>query len=161
MYQLATTRFNTETWKENQHYRKKIQHSGCIYGAPKQIKDDITLHLPIFVLEMQNDANKIMGIGLIRNAIVIGKRHTIYKESFYNRYTYKGDFRIDRDGLNKEELKVITLMEALIFKGYHHLKRGQGITLVPAWITNSKHINFIKHFRAMFRVRYCDKEDSE
>jgi len=158
MYQLGTTRFNTETWKENHQYRNKINHSGCIYCAPKQIKDDILLHIPIFILEMQNDKNKIMGIGLVRNAIVIGKYHPIYKDAFYNRYTYKGDFRIDREDLDKAELKVITLLEALIFKGYHHLKRGQGITIAPPWITNSKHINFIKQLRTMFRSRF-EKED--
>tara|TARA_Y100000389_G_scaffold163350_1_gene166580 strand:- start:57 stop:542 length:486 start_codon:yes stop_codon:yes gene_type:complete len=154
MYVLATTRFNTITWDENCNYRQKKCLNGCIYGTPKQITEELTLHIPIFVLEMQNDMNKIMGIGMIRNAVVIGKNHKIYSESFYNRYTYKGKFRIDREDLNKEELKVIEILDVLVFKGYRHLKRGQGITVVPTWITNSKHINFIKLFREMFNSRY-------
>ena len=161
MYKLGTTRFNTSTWDENKQYRIKMEHRGCIYGTPKQIKEDITLHLPIFVLEMQNDVNKIMGIGLIRNAIVIGTRHTIYSDLFYNRYTYKSNFRIDRKELDKNETKLIKILDILVFKGYHHLKRGQGITIVPPWITNSKKINFIKHFREMFRKRFYENDDNQ
>tara|TARA_Y100000590_G_C15368816_1_gene881733 strand:+ start:208 stop:726 length:519 start_codon:yes stop_codon:yes gene_type:complete len=161
MYTLGTTRFNTTSWNENMRYREKKQHQGCIYGTPKQITETLTLYQPIFVLEMQNDENKIMGIGLIRNAIVLDKHHNIYSDHFYNRYAYKGKFRIDRKDLNHEELKVIVLLDALIFKGYHHLKRGQGITVVPSWITSSKHINFIKHIRAMFRERFGESQDME
>jgi len=157
MYKLGTTRFNARTWEENMQYRHKKQYTGCIYGTPKQIKDDVTLHLPIFILEMQNDANKIMGIGLVRNVIVIGKRYNMYSDSFYNRYTYKGKYRIDRNELNKDELKVIEILDVLVFKGYHHLKRGQGITIVPKWITCSKQINFIKHFKDMFLSRFSTK----
>jgi len=96
MFQLETTRFNTETWTENQYYRGKIHHAGCIYGTPKQITNSVTLHQTLLVLEMQNEANKIMGIGLIRNAIVLGKHHNIYiySDRFYNRYAYKGKYRI-------------------------------------------------------------------
>ena len=160
MFQLATTRFNTETWTENVQYRIKIHHAGCIYGTPKQITNAVTLHQTLLVLEMQNDANKIMGIGLIRNAIVLGKHHNIYSDRFYNRYAYKGKYRIDRIDLDEEELKVITLLDALVFKGYQHLKRGQGITIVPSWITDSKHINFISHFRTMFRTRFGETPES-
>tara|TARA_B110000008_G_C16971886_1_gene564240 strand:+ start:2832 stop:3311 length:480 start_codon:yes stop_codon:yes gene_type:complete len=158
MYKLATTRFNTQTWDENTRYRERKNHGGCIYGTPKQIKEEVTLLLPIIVLEMQNDTNKIMGIGLIRNKIAIGKHHNIYSESFYNRYTYKGKYRIDREELNKEELKVIEILDILVFKGSRHLKRGQGITVVPSWITTSKHIQFIKHIKGMFQLRFGEDD---
>ena len=154
MFTLATTRFNNDTWNENCEYRDKNNIKGCIYGAPKQIKDEITLHVPMFVLEMNNDENKIMGIGLIRNAIVIGKKHSIYKDSFYNRYTYKGKYRIDCSELLLKESKIIFVLESLIFKGYHHLKRGQGITVVPDWITSSRKINFISLLKQMFCIRF-------
>ena len=58
---LGTTRFNTASWIENMRYREKKQHSGCIYGTPKQITETLTLHQPMFVLEMQNDMNKMPG----------------------------------------------------------------------------------------------------
>jgi len=161
MFTLATTRFNTITWEENCKYREKKSLDGCIYGTPKQITEELTLHIPMFVLEMHNDINKIMGIGIIRNAIVIGKNHKIYSEPFYNRYTYKGKFRIDRAELHKEELKVIEILDVLVFKGYRHLKRGQGITVVPAWITNSKHIHFIKLFREMFKSRFKQMSEND
>ena len=157
MYKLGTTRFNTDTWSQNIAYRSRTQHRGCIYGTPKQIKDDITLHLPIFILEMHNEKNKIMGIGLIRNAIVIGKRHNIYKDQFYNRYTYMGNYRIDRSQLDTDEKNIIKILEMLIFKGKSHLKRGQGITIVPDGITNSKKFDFIKYFRTMFQTHFFQK----
>jgi len=154
MFTLATTRFNNDTWAENVDYRDKNNIKGCIYGAPKQIKEEITLHVPMFVLEMNNDKNKIMGIGLIRNASVIGQKHCIYKDVFYNRYTYKSKYRIDCTELHSKESKIIFVLESLIFKGYHHLKRGQGITVVPRWITSSRKINFIALLKKMFRDRF-------
>ena len=49
----------------------------------------------------------------------------------------------------------------LIFKGNSHLKRGQGITIVPSWITNSKKIDFIKNFRTMFRKRFIENNNKK
>ena len=34
---LLTSRFNSETWNENEMYRNKMNISGCIYGAPLQV----------------------------------------------------------------------------------------------------------------------------
>ena len=40
-------------------------------------EDDIFVNSPVIVLEMQNDINKIVGIGLIRNSVG-DKRYNIY-----------------------------------------------------------------------------------
>ena len=74
MYILATTRFNTETWQENIEWREKNNHKGCIYGTPKEIGVDITPNIPMFILEMHNDENKVKGIGLIKNALLIKEK---------------------------------------------------------------------------------------
>ena len=150
MHYLATTRFNTQTWKENKQWREKNNWSGCIYGIPVQIADRYVPQTHIFVLEMHNDKNKIKGIGLIKNAIVIGKYHNIYSDGNYNRYTYKSNYRIDRKQLNNDEKAIIRTLDILVFKGYTHLKRGQGIKVVPAWITNNRHINFTQFFKELF-----------
>ena len=134
MYKLGTTRFNSMTWDENHRYRVGKQDQGCIYCTPKKITEDLTLLLPIFVLEMQNDTNKIMGIGLIRNAINTGKRHNIYSDQFYNRYTYKGSSRIDIKDIDLEsedKLDQFKKLEKRLFTTKSHLKRGQGISEIP------------------------------
>ena len=61
---LASTRFNTETWKQNEKWRENNNYKGCVYGSPIRIKDDVPIGANIIILEMQNDINKIVGIGL-------------------------------------------------------------------------------------------------
>ena len=107
MHIIATTRFNTKTWEENQCWRNKHEWKGCVYGTPTKTSDRLTPHAPLFILEMHNDQNKVKGIGLVKNAIVINQYHCIYSDRNYNRYTYKSKYRIDRDQLSEEEEKVI------------------------------------------------------
>lgn len=154
MYNIGTTRFNSKTWKENRDWCKSKGWYGCVYCTPKQITEKIPLNIPIIVLEMHNDKNKIMGIGLIKNAVVVGQYHKIYSEGNYNRYTYKSTYRIDREKLSENEEKIIKILDILLFKGKKHLKRGQGITIIPEWISNNKHINFHDYFKSMFNNHF-------
>lgn len=154
MYYLATTRFNAQTWAENCMWRENNDWNGCVYGSPVRIADKYTPAAAMFVLEMNNDKNKIQGIGFIKNKIVIGKYHKIYSDGNYNRYTYKGIRRIGRKELSREEKKVIRILDVLVFKGSRHLKRGQGIKVVPAWISENIHILFIPFFRKLFQSHY-------
>ena len=161
MYELATTRFNNDTWMENVRWREKNNWSGCIYGTPKQISEIFTPKIYMFILEMNNDKNKIKGVGLIKNRILINKTHDknytkyykIYNERNYNRYIYKSKYRVDRKEMTLEEKKVLRILDMLVFKGKTHLKRGQGIIVVPEWIKNNSIINFIKLLKAMFDTR--------
>jgi len=150
---LASTRFNAETWKQNQNWRDTNDHKGCIYGSPVRIKDDVPIGANIIVLEMQNDTNKIVGIGLVRNNLALDRRYKIYDWGNYNRYTYKGEIRIDRSSCNEEEEKVMMILDQLMFKGYRHFKRGSGITCLPRWIINNRHIDFIEKITGMFKYR--------
>jgi hypothetical protein len=153
MYVVATTRFNQKTWNENERWRENNNFKGCIYNTPKQNNINILPTTIMFILEMNNDANKIQGVGIIKNNIVIGKSFRIYEERNYNRYTYKSDYRIDRSILNKNENDVFSVLDILLFRGSRHMKRGQGITSLPLWIAKNKHIDFIKFFRELF-VKY-------
>ena len=103
---------------------------------------------------MHNIQNKIKGIGLIRNAPLSKGHYKIYSMGNYNRYTYSSKYRIDRKDLTPEEKKIIRICDILIFKGYNHIKRAQGITALPDWIVNTKHIDFILFFRTMFNNRF-------
>ena len=87
----------------------------------------------ILILEMNNDQpNQIMGIGLIKNHSYRQKQYAyIHSIRRYNRYTYKGDFRIDVDDMSDAEKQVVHKLEDMVFKGKGHLKRGQGIIMIP------------------------------
>ena len=148
---LASTRFNAETWKQNQNWRDINKHKGCIYGSPVRIKDDVPIGANIIVLEMHNDINKIVGVGLVKNNLALDKRYKIYDWGNYNRYTYKGEFRVDRTLCNKEEEKVMVILDQLMFKGSRHLKRGSGITCLPRWIVHNRHIDFTEKITDMFK----------
>lgn len=130
MEEIAVTRFNNKTWEENCKYRDKYDMKGCCYGTPVLLQVDIPIGALLYILEMNNDKNKIMGIGLIRNHNRADKRYCIYSDGNYNRYNYRSDYRIDRSEFKESNNSLLELFEILVFKGYTHLKRGQGIQLV-------------------------------
>ena len=151
MYKLAATRFNNKTWKENKDWREKNQHTGCLYSNPSKLKESIQYGTTIFILEMNNDKNKIMGIGLIKKQPIIGNCYRIYEDGNINRYTYKSQYRIDIEDLRGYNRAIVEMFDTLLFKTKRHIKRAHGITELPAWILNTKQINFIEFFRELFK----------
>jgi hypothetical protein len=77
---------------------------------------------------MNNDENKIMGIGIVKNKAFYQK-YKVYEIDKYNNYVYVGKERIDITEMTKEELIIIKVFENLCFKGYNHLKRLKGIKI--------------------------------
>ena len=69
MYTIATTRFNNATWEENKRWREKHEWYGCIYATPVRISEDIPGNTIVFILEMNNEENKVEGIGIIYNRL--------------------------------------------------------------------------------------------
>jgi hypothetical protein len=124
---LAVTHFNNTTLLENERWRETNNYCGCIYNSPVSIKETIMLFSKIYVIEMNNETNKIIGIGLIKNKI-IPKHHKIYSDNNYNRYTYYGKKIINASEFDD---KVLYELEQRLFKGKNHLKRSQGIVEVP------------------------------
>ena len=112
---LATTRFNSHTWNENKRWRDTHGLKGCIYGTPFQIGPKILLESTVYILEMHNDENKIKGIGMITNIPNVNKYYNIYSNKNYNRFTYKSEYRIDRDDMSPSELMVIKILDILLF----------------------------------------------
>ena len=74
---IVTTRFNNETWKQNEEFRKHHKSFGCIYGTPDQVSTQYKEKAVMFVLEMNNSENKIMGIGMVANICHV-KKYRIY-----------------------------------------------------------------------------------
>ena len=137
------TRFNNSTWNENKRWREINNYDGCIYNSPVYIKEIIPLRIVLYVIEMNNDTNKILGFGKIINKVYTDRKYRVYEERNYNRFTYRGTKRIDIDNIENNEIKAkIQKLEERLFKGKGHLKRGQGITQLPKDVEN-KFINFI------------------
>ena len=108
----------------------------------------------MFILEMNNDANKIMGIGMVRNNPNINK-YNIYTEGNYNRYVYMGNTRIGREEMNIEEDKIMQVFDILCFKGNKHMKRGQGLKSFPTdmLFRCSNLLDLVEFISKMFKKR--------
>jgi len=129
MFYIACTRFNNITYKENIDYRDK-HGENVIYGASLKIRHIYSPGSLIFVAEMNNEQNKIEGIGLIKNTLVLDKRHKIYDNSDYNRYIYRGKYWLNREAIEKIDTDIIEIFDNILFKGKSHLKCRLGITIL-------------------------------
>ncbi len=154
MISICCTRFDNETWKQHERWILNNNYNGCIYNTPVKIKERIPLLSDILVIEMNNSINEIMGIGYIKNYVYTENYIKIYDDGNYNRYTYKGNFHIDKSMFMSDELIYIKKMEELLFKGKRHSKRGQGIQLIPKWIHDEIHIR--ECLKQMFKKRFSN-----
>ena len=150
MVKICTARFNKNTLNENLQWKEKTNKNKltyCVYGSPSELKPSIRKNEWVIVLEMHNDINKIIGLGLIRNCPL--KNNIIYSCGNYNRYTYEG-VRIDLSNINnngdneilapsgftEEEWIVIRMLELSLFYGQMHSKRAKGICELPSRISS-------------------------
>jgi hypothetical protein len=150
---LLTSRFTNSTWNENLLY-KRNKNIGCIYCSPDSITNSIPIDSIVFVLEMNNDTNKILGIGMIRNHPYISK-FTVYNEGNYNRYVYIGKNRIDRTEMLEEEERIMKVFDILCFTGNKHMKRGQGLKSFPIEMLFkcSTKLDLVIFIKEMFKKR--------
>ena len=154
---IGTTRFNATTWEENCLWRKKNHTFGCAYGVMKLIGVNIPLNSDVFVLEMNNSTNQIMGIGLVTNCPDPPENIRIYRDLNYCCYLYKGKFRIDRSHFSEREKIIVRIFEYLVFENKTHLKRGQGITSLPDKMIKKvfdRGMNLNYEIELMFRSRF-------
>lgn len=156
---IATSRFNEDTWRENQVYRATNPTARCIYGCPVKISDKIPLGYPVFIVEMNNSTNKIEGIGLIKNTVSFDKYYSVYKAGNYNRYVYKSEWYIPRDQLAVHNDQMVQNLDYILFKEKTHLKRGSGITRIPEKLLKHKRcgeMNMPKELRLLFIDKFKD-----
>jgi|TARA_B110000093_G_scaffold133284_1_gene142651 hypothetical protein len=129
---IFTTRFNNATWEENIKFRTD-NNVKCAYFAPNPIPKRVQEGSILFVLEMNNETNQLMGLGLLKNKPHVCK-YTAYKDNHYNRITYLGSHHIQREQIitKSDEMRQIWEdLEYFCFKGKGHLKRGRGMTSFP------------------------------
>ena len=152
----VTGRFNNETLDTNYAYRKK-HNFACIYCCPTQLSPKIYYNAPIFVIEMNNSTNKIQGIGLIKNNCETKKYFKVHSDSNTNRYTYIGNYFLDREIIYAYNSQLVFVLEEILFKGKTHSKRGSGLTLFPEKILKfdiCQEINVKKEIKNLFIYHY-------
>ena len=139
MISIVSTRFTDETWCENNNYRlKNCDNFKCIYGSPQEMSPKILYDTLVFVVEMNNTTNKIIGIGLIKNKPILNKYHKIYNDCNYNRFIYKSNYYIKRDILLRHNELLVNILDYILFKEKTHSKRGSGFTSIPEKVMKHK-----------------------
>ena len=136
MSHIASTRFNNATYKENMDCRQKAGES-VLYGTGICIHQKYEIGCLMFVCEMNNEENRIEGIGLIKNQVVHEKKYKIYSDSDYNRIIYRGSYWLSREQLLLLDEELITIFDKMLFKGKSHLKRQSGITVITEKLTKN------------------------
>ena len=151
---LLTSRFSNMTWSENCDFKRRFSKISCVYCAPVMISSQIPVDAIMFILEMNNDANTIMGIGMVRNHPA-NKRLPVYENDNYNRYQYVGKHRIDRTEMNDEEETIMRAFDILCFRGNRHQKRGHGLKTFPRemLVRCSPILDLVDFINGMFKRR--------
>ena len=94
--EIMTTRFSNYGMKENRIWRAENgRDTSCVYGTPVMITHHVMDDAYAFVIEMNNDKNKIEGVGLIRNKLCEQRYRRIHSEPNLNLSSYEGDYRVD------------------------------------------------------------------
>ena len=169
---LATTRFNNKTWQENRAFLEKATNNGdlpvktkCLYNCSIPIASTIPIFANLFVLEMNNEINQIMGIGLLKNQSPEYNKYPIYSDAKYNQYAYQGTYHIDRAEMTDEELELVRILEKWCFRGFRHQKRLQGIKAFPYDILYdykaSTQRDVAVEIANMFKTRFLSKKPDE
>lgn len=135
---LASARFNFKTLAERDEYmlNKKI----LCYGTQNKIKVAVPLNTLLFVVEMNNEENHVVGIGLIRN-MISPDTHNIYTDPNYHRYVYTGSYRVTREQMEEFDKEMVDIFDLILFKGYTHIKRHSGITIIPPKLLEDRRTN--------------------
>lgn len=164
--EIMTTRFSDYGFKENKEWREEKNMNGgcgccgCIYGTPKTISSKVYEGVPMFIIEMNNDRNRIEGIGFVINRpCEENYKRRIHGNNNLNRYIYEGTHRLDKSQIiDENDKKVLWVLEMLLFKGAKHSKRSIGITRMPNWLKyNRFEYNFGEALWSMF-VKYVSIE---
>ena len=153
---LVTTRFNHQTWAENQAYLANTPFQ-CIYASITPLAQSVAERSPVFVLEMNNDTNTILGIGLVLNVPIINKYNIYQTDTKHNQYAYVGKHRIERTTMTPEAEEIMQVLDQLCFRGKRHLKRLVGIKQFPLdMLYNCKvhaGIDLVKYIAHLFQQK--------
>ena len=163
MFTIVTGRYNNETWDATVRYRLK-KNFACIYAPPYKLAETIDVNHPVFVIEMNNETNQIMGIGLIKNKLVTDKVYKVQEDSNCNRYIYIGEYHISREQLDEHNPFLVYVLDEILFKGYTHSKRGSGLTKIPEKVLKldiCEGLDIKKEIRNIFICHYRNRNNKK
>jgi hypothetical protein len=164
MFTVVSTRFNEATYEENKEYRAKNNMGifACIYCSPQPMSPKIVAESLVFVIEMNNTLNQVEGIGLIQN-IPLKNMYNVYDMRNFNRYIFKGKYRINRDELLEKNEKIIGILDYILFKEKTHMKRGSGFTRVTEKLWKHRkceEIDIPAQIRQVFLEKFSNKVEN-
>ena len=153
-FDIYTTRFNSFTYMENNRYKINNDISGSIYSVTLKMPKNASNTKFLFVFEMNNTTNQIMGIGLIKNKLANKQNIKIYSNQSFNSYVYKSNFHIPLIDTNNNNLYFDYIHKSWIqfienefvdkiFYGKSHLKRGGSFSRFHFKLLNKKHLMFL------------------
>lgn len=163
MFSVVTGRFNNETRDVNYAYRKKHDFK-CMYCIPYELSSKILYNTPVFVIEMNNETNKIEGIGFIKNKPATNRYYKVHNDGNTNRYTYIGNYFLERKVVNDYNPLLVYILEEILFKGYTHSKRGSGLTTIPEKVLKldvCEGMDIKKEIKRIFVGHFREKPDAE
>ena len=121
---------NNKSIRENFNWKEKNNYTGCIYSNPKKGLRHINMNEIILIIEANMEINEINGMGILIKEEPQFYKYKIYEDNNSNRYSYKGKYHFDKESLVEMDNEFIENIEKLIFTGYWHLKRIDGISLI-------------------------------
>lgn len=123
---LCTTRFSDETHTQNRRFCE-LNRIQCYYSNRTSIPR-VPLNAIMYVLELNINQNKIMGIGRVKKSPIYDNIN-VYKDGNYNSMVnFIGDEYLNCEFIDEEWLKKL---HEVCFIGRGHLKRGDSISKFP------------------------------
>jgi len=150
---LMTTRFSDSTLRENRTYLAKKDNIKCLYCSPFAVSKEVPLEGHMFVLEMNNDRNRISGIGMVRNHHY-NYKFRVYDHTAYHRFAYVGHHHVSRAEMTVEETILVKWLERKCFYGNRHLKRARGVTQFPCDTLMDTPLDVVSAIKRMFSARF-------
>ena len=126
---LFTSRFNDETYAENRKFCTKYKKK-CLYSNPHPLPPSVPADAIVYVIEMNNTKDKIVGIGKVQNRMKYSI-FNIYGEEFYNQNHFEGVDHISADQFDEKYKPFMESLEQQCFFGRGHLKRGHRMLSFP------------------------------
>ena len=149
-FDIYTTRFNSYTYLENQRYKENKMHgfSGALYSTTLPFPVNTSDEKYLFVLDMNNTTNKLLGVSFLKNKLAKDQNINMYADPSFNNCIYKTQFYIDLQESNSQIHKlwrtfIENEFEKYLFYGKSNMKRGGSFTRFSMKKMKTKHLKFL------------------
>ena len=164
-FHIGTIRFNEyRDYDKLKAWKKKKKWNGCFYSMSSPLPNKIREGQYVFMVEMDNDNNRIFGIGFLKNIKSKGVNTGIYSDRLYNLYNYSSAYHATRDKIEpKFGKELLAEFEKLLFQGRSHYKRGKGVITIspPRFKTVKKYNTMLQNLKDLFPAIPYDTLDTQ